>query len=152
MKQNEENTKINNLPAYSKVKTQVNITSCNELFSKLNNYHFSTFNLQLYFSNRDAKDCLVEKKILNFHLKKIKTTAINLFGGLTTQVAEGFYKSSKGQIIRENISILNIYGFDETSEFKKVKYLLKLFLDYGKHSGQEALLLSIDNTITLINL
>lgn len=123
-----------------------------KLVSEFKNLAVSNFSLSLYISNRDCNGELVDKDLIDYHMEKIKNTIISIFGGVSIQQLKGYFKNAQGLIMEESIAVLKIYNFNNRIGFKQVKQLLKLFFQYGNDSKQEALMLSLNNTTSIVYL
>ncbi len=123
-----------------------------KLISEFKNYSTSHFSLSLYISNRDSNGELVDRTLIDFHMEKIKNTIISIFGGVSIQQLKGYFKNAQGLIMEESIAVLKIYNFNNRIGFKQVKQLLKLFFQYGNDSKQETLMLSLNNTTSIVYL
>lgn len=127
-------------------------TTPSKLISEFKKISTSSYNFSFYISNRDANNGIVNSDLMNYHFEEIKTTIIDFFGGVSIQELKGFYKNTAGKIIAEHISILTFHNFNSSLEFKKVKHILALFFDYGIKTNQECLMLTYNNSTTLVYL
>lgn len=122
------------------------------LISNFKSYRHSSFCLSFYFSNRDSNSNLICSDKLNFHLERVKTSIINLFGGLSIQTIDGYFKNTQGYVMKEQIQIYTFHNFNTNLSLKNITHVLEQFLDYGTDTQQECLMLTVNNSTALINL
>ena len=120
-----------------------------EFFLKLKT-EFSTFHLSFYLSDTDRNSNLINQKLYKSYIEKIKVAMIDGFGGLTVQLAQGYYKNLVNKIIKENITIFSVHSFEDKISLKSIEPILELLIEYSNICSQECLLISINNKVNLV--
>jgi hypothetical protein len=102
--------------------------------------------VRVYIPSRDSRGRKINNKKM---IREMSELFARLFGGYTIFPAKGGWQSESGQIIEENIIIVESYalrvGFDECLEAVRV-----IVLDFKRKYHQESIALNINNRFHLL--
>jgi len=102
--------------------------------------------VRVYIPSRDSRGRKINNKKM---IREISELFAQLFGGYTIFRAKGGWQSESGQIIEEDIIIMESYasrvGFDECLKAVRV-----IVLDFKRKYQQESIALNINNRLHLL--
>jgi len=108
-----------------------------------NNYHL----LKLYYPSKDKENKPLNQAIANPLYKHLIKDIVEITQGLTVYPSIGYYMSSQGMIIDENISIITVY----TDKLELIQGLMQF---YAKQMldvlNQESIMIESDNIPSFI--